>query len=155
MLTRIRTLLKKSPWLGWTVASVFLVVAALVWIRGGRSSNPFSYDRLSETVTLKCIETGEKFEMPRGRYEKELWERPLPLDTNQGITNPNTGRPTLFPANEWDETIERMTASDTCGLISMRMMPSLETNGRMYSWVPVSRNLTVCVVDVLVEVVCR
>ena len=49
----------------------------------------------------------------------------------------------------------RMTASEICGLSSIRIMPSLDTNGRKYNCVPVSRNSTVCVVDVWVAVVLR
>jgi hypothetical protein len=40
--------------------------------------------------------------------EKELIMRPFPVDPNQGLTNPTTGKPTGFPADDWKETIDRI-----------------------------------------------
>ena len=49
----------------------------------------------------------------------------------------------------------RRLASDTLGFSSMRIVPSLEMKGRNTNEIPVSRNWTVCVVVVWVDVVER
>jgi hypothetical protein len=108
MLQKLRELLNRSPWAKWLIPLVLLGAAVIFFVRGTRSSNPYSFDQLSETVTLVCRETGEEFKMARGRVEQELWTRPLPLDPDVGLVNPNTGRQTLFPKSEWEQTIERI-----------------------------------------------
>ncbi len=110
MLAKFREFLNKSPWARWVIPLAILGAAVVFFVRGARSSNPYSFDQLSETVTLVCRETGEEFQLSRGLVEKELWTRPLPLDPEVGLTNPNTGRQTLFPKSEWEQTIERINA---------------------------------------------
>ena len=110
MLQKVREAINKSVWARWLIPLVLLGAAAVFFVRGARSSNPYSFDQLSETVTLVCRETGEEFTMARGRVEQELWTRPLPLDPDVGLTNPATGRPTLFPKSEWEQTIERINS---------------------------------------------
>jgi hypothetical protein len=110
MLDKIRELLNKSAWARWLIPLLLLGAAAFVYFRGTQSGNPYSFDQLSETVTLVCRETDEEFEMPRGRMEQDLWTRPLPLDPSVGLTNPKTGRPTLFPKSEWEQTCERINS---------------------------------------------
>lgn len=89
--------------------SLCLIVFAVLAIRRlTRPENPYSFERLTQEVTLVCRETGEEFKMPRGRMEQMLWDRPAPIDPSVGLINPNTGRPTLFPKNEWEDMIERI-----------------------------------------------
>ena len=91
--------------------AVCLVVFAVLAVRRlTRPQNPYSFERLTQEVTLVCRETGEEFTMPRGRVEQMLWDRPAPIDPSVGITNPNTGLPTLFPKNEWETMIDRINA---------------------------------------------
>jgi hypothetical protein len=90
------------------VCLVALGVIAVLRLTG--NNNPYSAARLQEDVKLVCRETGEEFEMPRGRIEVQLYERPGPLDPSVGLTNPKTGRPTLFPKSEWEATIDRINA---------------------------------------------
>jgi len=74
-------------------------------------------------------------------------------------TNPYTylgNRPlNLAPEATLDRGLASVTlrklASETEGLSSMRIAPSLEMNGRKTSWMPVSRNWTDWVVVVSVE----
>lgn len=108
----LREALNAKPWLGWGVAAVLAVIAGVVFVRSLRSGDTYSVDRMTEEVTIKCAETGETWTMPRGRMEKELRLRSGLLDASQGLTNPNTGRPTGFPfdAGSWDETIRRINA---------------------------------------------
>jgi hypothetical protein len=72
--------------------------------------NPYSLDRTTEMVTIKCRETGDEWTMPRGRMEQMLWDRPAPLDPSQGLPNPKTGKLTGFPKSDWENTIERISA---------------------------------------------
>lgn len=113
MLDALRERMNKSPWIGWAIAGLLLVVAAWVIVRGGRSSDPYSTDQLGEIVTLVCRETGEEFKLTRGEMERQLMHRPLPIDPEQGLANPKTGTMTLFPKSEWHSTIERITADRT------------------------------------------
>ena len=121
----LRETLNNSPWLRWVVPAILLAAAVLFFIRGRTSSNPYSFDQLAETVTLVCRETGEEFKMPRGQVERELWGRPLPLDLSQGLLNPGTGRPTLFPKSEWEQTVERIN-SDRQAIAAQRSRPRNE-----------------------------
>lgn len=107
---RVRDFLNDKPWLGWVIAGVFLLLSIGLYIRlsGGRAT--YSVERMSEKVTLKCIETGDEWTMTRGLMERELRSRTGSLDPSQGIINPKTGRPTGFPfsKSEWEETIKRL-----------------------------------------------
>lgn len=85
-------------------------LAVVLVIRLTGPKDPYSFEQLTSDVTLVCRETGEEFKMPRGRMEQMLWDRPANLDASVGLTNPKTGRPTLFPKNEWLATIDRINA---------------------------------------------
>ena len=106
----IRDTINQKPWLGWTLAGAFLAVG-LGYILWDRSSNRGAYsgERLQEIVTVKFTDDGSTMQIPRGRIEKMLAERPE-LKESEGITNPKTGKPTGFLYNEaeWKEMIARL-----------------------------------------------
>lgn len=105
----IRETLRSKPWAGWSVAAVLLLVMGWVWYRGlYGNSNPTSLERTTQEITIRDRETGEEWTMPRGRMELYLWERPLPIDPNQGLPNPKTGKLTGFPKSEWESTVDRI-----------------------------------------------
>ena len=107
---KVKVLFGERTALRIALAVCLLILAILAFRRFAGSPNPYSFDRLTQEVTLVCRETGEEFTMPRGRVEQQLWQRPAPLDPTVGLTNPNTGRPTLFPKTEWEATIDRINA---------------------------------------------
>ncbi|MFG0243065.1 MAG: hypothetical protein ACF8R9_09790 [Phycisphaerales bacterium JB054] len=84
------------------------VLAVVLVLRLTGPENPYTHERLTEEVTLKCRETGFEMTIPRGRMEQMLWDRPAPIDPSQGLTNPETGRPTMFPKSEWEQTVQRI-----------------------------------------------
>src|SRR5690606_41679622 len=75
---------------------------------GGASQTSIEY--LTQEITIRCSETGKAWSMPRGRLEKELLLRGTPLDPSVGLKNPDSGRPTGFPADRdmWERTIKRL-----------------------------------------------
>jgi hypothetical protein len=107
---KVKVLFGERTVLRIALAACLVVLAVLAFRRFAGPQNPYSFDRLTQDVTLICRETGEEFIMPRGRMEQQLWQRPAPIDPTLGLTNPNTGRPTLFPKNEWEATIDRINA---------------------------------------------
>ena len=84
------------------------VLALVLVLRLAGPENPYTHERLTEDVTLKCRETGFEMTIPRGRMEQMLWDRPAPIDPTVGLTNPETGRPTMFPKSEWEQTVQRI-----------------------------------------------
>lgn len=108
----LREVINQKPWLGWTLVGVFLGVGltylALGW---GGGKDPYNPERLKEMVTVKFTDDGSTMQMPRGRIEKMIAERPE-LSESEGITNPKTGKPTgfLFDEDEWKEMITRLKA---------------------------------------------
>ncbi|MFG0314347.1 MAG: hypothetical protein ACF8LL_09205 [Phycisphaerales bacterium] len=108
---KLRTLLKDSPWIGWAVAGGFLLLSVVLYTRlSGGGGGAYSAERMSEMVTIKCVETGEEWEMTRGLMEQQLRRRGTELSPEEGLLNPSTGRPTGFPFDkgEWRETVERI-----------------------------------------------
>lgn len=103
----MRKLLTERPLLGWIVAAILMLGAAfLLWrqLSGGEAVE------LGQTVTIRDSETGETWEMTRGAMEKELYMRTYPVDPNEGLTNPKTGKKTGFPVDDWKATITRINA---------------------------------------------
>jgi len=106
----IRKFINSKPWLGWGIAVLFLGVCLFLVYRMNTSRDPYSLERMSEVVTIKCFETGEEWTMNRGMMEKSLRNRGSNLNPGDGIPNPKTGRLTGFPINktEWESTIARI-----------------------------------------------
>src|SRR5262245_5375252 len=106
----IRALLRERPMLGWVVAGVFLLAAAVLAYRSfrGVGGDPYALARTTQDIVIKDRETGEEWTMKRGRVEQILWDRGDKLDPNVGIPNPKTGKPTGFPKSDWEATIERI-----------------------------------------------
>jgi ABC-type amino acid transport substrate-binding protein len=102
----LRDKLAEKPMLGWGIASVLLIAAAvLVWMRFASKDETA---QLTQMVTIRCAETGDTWQVLRGIMEKELYLRPAPVDPNQGLINPKTGKPTGFPIDQWKETVSRI-----------------------------------------------
>lgn len=110
MFDTIRKFINDRPWLGWAFAGVVLVASFFVYRALSGKNDPYSVDRLSEIVTLKCIETGFEWQMSRGDMERELRSRVGMCKPEDGLQNPQTGKFTGFPfdKSEWTETIERL-----------------------------------------------
>lgn len=107
-MTGLRTFLQNRPMLGWGLAAVLMLFAAgMLYMRLMSKSES---EQLTEMVTIRCSETGETWEVLRGVMEKELYLRPYPVDPNQGLVNPSTGKPTGFPVDAWKQTVERINA---------------------------------------------
>lgn len=107
-MANIRVFINERPWLGWALAGVLLVLSVVLYFQLGNRSDPYSQERLTESVTIKFIDTNEEITMARGRMERELRYRTGQIDSTKGITNPKTGQPTGFPLRDWEETIKRI-----------------------------------------------
>lgn len=103
----MREFFKSRPLLGWGLAALLMVATAYFVYRNLTSDE---VNQLTSTVTIRCAETGKTWQMPRGLMERELYDRSFPVDSSQGIINPDTGKPTGFPVDDWKQTIERINA---------------------------------------------
>jgi hypothetical protein len=109
----MREFLKQKPWIGWVVAGMFFVVAAVMVLRNAGSKAPDSVERRSEQVTIRCTETGNEWQMTRGRFERLLLTQDGMLDASKGIPSEFAeGRLTgvLVDKSEWEETVSRINA---------------------------------------------
>jgi hypothetical protein len=100
----IREFINKQPMLGWGVAVVAVVLAAFTFFRnvsGGETAE------LTQDVTIRCRETGKEWKMTRGAMEKQLMLRAYPVNPDEGLVNPDTGKPTGFPIDDWKATVDR------------------------------------------------
>ena len=104
----LRSFLQSRPMLGWGLAALLMLFAAVMLYT--RLASKSESEQLTETVTIRCSETGETWPVLRGVMEKELYLRSYPLDPNQGLMNPKTGKPTGFPADAWKQTVDRINA---------------------------------------------
>jgi hypothetical protein len=100
---RVLDYMNKHPKVGWGVAGGILVLALLVFILNRPSSET---NELAETVTIRCRETGQEWTMTRGAMEKQLMLRSYPVNPEEGLLNPDTGRPTGFPVDDWNKTVK-------------------------------------------------
>lgn len=105
----IREMLK-GPAVGWGVAGICLAIAMFFFVRSWFTTNPYDLSYLSQTVTVRFVDTDEEITLTRADFEKQLRESPGPLSATTGITNPKTGKPSgiLVATREWEETIERL-----------------------------------------------
>lgn len=112
MMQRIRDLVNKSPWAGWVVAALVLGVAVWMFVRGGRTDDPYDPERMQELVHIRFSDTNDEITMPRGQLDKMLRRRGETVNAAEGIINPKTGAPTGFPYNkeDWDGMIARINA---------------------------------------------
>lgn len=108
-MNQIRKLLQ-SPVVGWSVATVAILVAGYLLIRSLMATSPYDPARMTQDVVIRFTDTGEEITMSRGRFERELRGLGKSLTVNEGIVNPKTGKPTgfLVAADEWKETVERL-----------------------------------------------
>lgn len=96
------------------LASVAIILGGWLLVRSVFSGPDVgSVDYLQTDLTVKDSETGEEWEMSRGKLEQELYSRSGDIDPNEGLPNPTTGKPTGFPMNrerDWDAVVERIIA---------------------------------------------
>lgn len=103
----LRNTLNQKPMLGWGLAAALALATAYFAYRGMSGGET---SELTEIVTIRCRETGKEWTMPRGAMEKQLYMRDYPVDPNEGLINPDTGKPTGFPVDDWKKAVERINA---------------------------------------------
>jgi len=109
MIQKLRKFINSKPWLGWALASVFLIGAIVMYYSLSNRGGKYGAERMGEQVTIRCSETGDEWTITRGLLEKALRGRGETVDPNEGLVNPKTGRPTGFPIDStWKETIDRI-----------------------------------------------
>lgn len=104
----VREFVNKQPMLGWGVAAVIALLAVFLFVRnltGGETAE------LTQMVTIRCKDTGKEWTMSRGAMEKQLMMRPFPVNPDEGLINPDTGKPTGFPVDDWKLTVDRINAT--------------------------------------------
>ncbi len=101
----LRESMNKHPAIGWGVAGGILVLSVLVYFFN-RPRN--ETNELVQAVTIRCAETGKEWTMPRGAMEKQLMLRAFPVNPEEGLINPDTGKPTGFPVDDWNKTVKRI-----------------------------------------------
>ncbi|MEZ6243292.1 MAG: hypothetical protein R3B57_09635 [Phycisphaerales bacterium] len=91
-----------------------IVLVGIVFARGFFSSGMTSEaERLSQDVTIRCMESGQEWTMNRGQFEMLLLEQPGAIDAAKGIPSPYAdGRPTgvLVDKRDWQQTVDRINA---------------------------------------------
>lgn len=107
----IRDSLQK-PWVGGLLVAVIIGSAAYLYVRNRSIASPHSAERLAQKIAIKDSVTGEEWEMTRGKMIAGLRAASAqgPLDPNNGIINPKTGKSTGFPADkdEWEDLIRQL-----------------------------------------------
>lgn len=110
----LREKLNDNPIIGRSIAGV-LLAAAIVFVvmRSVGNEPPDSIDRRSEMVTIRDTETGDEWEMNRGRFEQMLMTSDGMIDPSGGIPSKfSEGRKTgiLVDKDDWEETVRRINA---------------------------------------------
>jgi hypothetical protein len=103
----MRDFLRSRPVLGWVLAAILMLATAFLLYRNFKGDE---VSALTQMVTIRCNETGETWTMLRGAMERELYDRPFPVDPSAGLVNPKTGKFTGFPVDDWKLTIDRINA---------------------------------------------
>lgn len=103
----LRDALEKRPMLGWGLAALMLIAAAFLIVRGLAGGEQA---QLSQVITIRCRETGKEWKLPRGAVEKQLMMRPFPLNPDEGLPNPETGKLTGFPVDDWNRMVSGINA---------------------------------------------
>lgn len=106
----LREWVKANPIVAGGLVAIVALAGYVAWKQLAASGNATLHDTLTQIVTIRDKETGDEWEMPRGRMEQMLWDRPAPVNPNEGIVNPKTGKPNGFPISQWEETIKRINA---------------------------------------------
>ena len=104
----MRSFIDERPMLGWGVAAIVALVAVLMFVRGMGGGETAE---LTQEITIRCRETGKEWKLARGAVEKQLMMRPFPVNPDEGLINPDTGKPTGFPVDDWKQTVTRINAS--------------------------------------------
>ncbi|MBY0112782.1 MAG: hypothetical protein K2Y21_08175 [Phycisphaerales bacterium] len=101
-----------KPAVGWTVAGLAIAVAAYLFFRSMFGSAAYDLSTLSQSVTVRFMDTGDEITLTRGEFEKQLRAVKGTLTKDTGIINPKSGQPTgvLVASREWEETIARINA---------------------------------------------
>lgn len=94
------------------VVALLIGAAVAVYLVRRPGGGAESQARLLENITIRCSETGQEWEMPRGKMVSGLRSASAngKLDPGMGLVNPTTKKPTGFPVNreEWNALIERL-----------------------------------------------
>ena len=110
-MNKLRDILAKNPWIGWVIAVLAVGVAVASTTGVFRGEAPDSVEHRSETVTIRCTETGETWTMNRGEFERLLLLQPGKIDPDKGIPSKFAdGRLTgvLVNDSEWRNTVSRI-----------------------------------------------
>lgn len=104
-----------KPAVGWSVAGIAILVAALIFWRSVTSRDSYDISRLSQTVTVRFTDTNNEIKLTRAEFEKQLRALPGTLSTSSGIINPKTGKPTgiLVATADWEEVVNRINGERT------------------------------------------
>src|ERR1043165_5466958 len=94
--------------LGWGVAGIVGLLAVFMFLRSMKAGETA---QLTQEVTIRCRETGKEWKMSRGAMEKQLMLRPYPVNPEEGLINPDTGKPTGFPVDDWKLTVDRVNVT--------------------------------------------
>ncbi len=111
-------LLKKST-ISLGVAIIFFVLAGYLILRnlgigsGDSELASGSTRALATPVQIKDKETGETWTLYQAQIEAIVRVRPSPIDVNEGLPNPKTGKLTGFPTRGWEATIKKIESFRT------------------------------------------
>ncbi len=108
----LRQTLDEKPWIGGVVVALLIAAAVALYIVRRPGGGAESQARLLENITIRCSETGQEWEIPRGKMVSGLRgaSANARLDPSIGLVNPTTKKPTGFPVDrdEWTALIERL-----------------------------------------------
>jgi hypothetical protein len=91
--------------MGWALAAVLMLIAAFFMYKQFTRGQTHE---LTQSVTIRSTKTGHTWQLPRGVMERELYTRPMPIDPEEGLPDPETGEKTGFPVDDWNATVARI-----------------------------------------------